>query len=201
MGALRLDGFDHTVDGVSARSQTHTDLANRLVMHGVAALPTCTDEFGEPSRLDDSDVVLEPVVDIRIPMLDRSGALGRDVLIHRAAMGNGQELATAANAEHRFASFDPSVDEREFVEVASPITAPGWVNRGLAIALGRNVRTARKDEAVTDPHKITCCLRIIEERQEDWSAAGASQRRDHPLFDVLERLVGKEGAARLSSLE
>jgi hypothetical protein len=70
------------------------------------------------------------------------------VLVQRAAERHVDQLATAADAEHRLAGLDEFVQQLQFVDVARTVARPFGAGRRLVVGLRGNVGAALQHQAV-----------------------------------------------------
>ena len=88
------------------------------------------------------------VVLVVVAVRDRLGHLGRDVLEQRAAERDVDQLAAAADADHRLARGDERVEQLDLVAVAHAVAGPLGRERLFAVGLGRDIGAALQHQAV-----------------------------------------------------
>ena len=96
------------------------------------------------------------VVERLVAVHDGVGNMCGDVLAERAAHGDINQLATAADAEHRLALHHEFPDEFDFVQVADTVARPVWTFGGRAIAFRADVGAALQDQTVEGVDEVAC---------------------------------------------
>ena len=81
-------------------------------------------------------------------MRDRSGPLGVDVLVQRAAERDVHQLQAATDAEHRLAARLEGTQQALLVLVADAIARPAFLQRRLAVAARPDIGTALENQGI-----------------------------------------------------
>ena len=102
----------------------------------------------QPRALDQIHVVQRALVQVAVAVRNRVRDLGRNVLEQRAAECHVDQLATPANAEHRFACGHKGVEQVDLVAVANAVAGPLGGQRSLTVTLGRDIGAALQHQAV-----------------------------------------------------
>lgn len=198
---VRLHGLDDAVLSPGHRPEPCPEPADRLVVEGVDSDLGTAGHGLEEAAGGDGDVVdgvVGPVLDVVVPPGD-----GRDMLDERSAEGHVENLGAAADPEHGEPGGDRRHDEGDLGGVAPRVDAVSLRHGRLPVAGRIDVAPAGEKETVEGEERGFGVIGS-ERRQDERQAAGAHDRIDVDLVDLLHRTVavdrrggGRDPDARL----